>query len=65
MLLRLLVSSRGLGSFRDFVEEDWKKFQTFRDRWTKDLHYGWATSWDLYRAPVSFKKKIEIKKAES
>lgn len=47
------------------LEEDWKKFQTFRDRWTKDLHYGWATSWDLYRAPVSLKKKIEIKKAES
>lgn len=39
------------------LEEDWKNFQTFRDRWTKDLHYGWATSWDLYRAPVSFKKK--------
>lgn len=38
------------------LEEDWKKFQTFRDRWTKDLHYGWATSWDLYRAPVSLKK---------
>lgn len=46
------------------LEEDWKKFQTFRDRWTKDLHYGWATSWDHYRAPVSL-KKIEIKKAES
>lgn len=38
------------------LEEDWKKFQTFRDLWTKDLHYGWATSWDLYRAPVSLKK---------